>query len=438
METNNNGRLWHILFSGVLAVILGIGLAESTYAQHPVSPKIYLSESKSSDVAVIDTKEDKVIKRIPVRKGAHGVAITPDGTRVFVSSDESNVITVIDATTDEVIGVIPTGKAPHGLIVGTDGKHIYATVFGDDQILEINTQTLKVERTFAAPSPHNLALSPDNRTLYFAAQKPGKTGIGKIDLEAGKLVQLVNTQTVPRSLNVSPDGSKLCATQFDRNEVEVFMTNPFEKFLTVEVGASPHHTIFTPDGKIVLVGNQISNDLALIDTKTWKVVGKIAVGQKPHWIAPTSDSKYAYVTDEASNEVSFVDLEEKKLERTIVVGVAPRKIVIQPGTVPEDEESEQHSENSVTSKEEKHVIVKLEGYPPRFIPATVVVVAETTIDWINEGKIVHTVTDENASWDSGSLRPGEKFSKKFEVKGTFPYYCIPHRSMGMVGTIVVK
>ncbi|HJW28833.1 MAG TPA: hypothetical protein VJ508_06225, partial [Saprospiraceae bacterium] len=289
METNNNGRIVRTLFSGVFSLFLGIGLAGTTFAQDRGFPKIYFGESQSSDVAVMDTKDNKVVKRIPVQKGVHGIAITPDGSRVFVSSDESSAITAIDATTDEVIGTIPTGKAPHGLIAGTDGKHIYAAVFGADQILEINTRTLNVERTFTAPSPHNLALSPDSRTLYFAAQKPGKTGIGTIDLQTGRFVQLVNTETVPRSLNVSSDGRVLSVTQFDRNEVEVFTTNPLEKSSTVEVGASPHHTIFTPDGKLVLTVNQVSNDLALIDTRTWKVVGKIAVGQKPHWIAPTTD-----------------------------------------------------------------------------------------------------------------------------------------------------
>lgn len=40
-------------------------------------------------------------------------------------------------------------------------------------------------------------------------------------------------------------------------------------------------------------------------------------------------------------------------------------------------------------------------------------------------------------WDSGVLNePGASFSYTFQVKGTYNYYCIPHKSLGMVGRIV--
>lgn len=41
-----------------------------------------------------------------------------------------------------------------------------------------------------------------------------------------------------------------------------------------------------------------------------------------------------------------------------------------------------------------------------------------------------------APFDSGVLSQGE-FEHTFEVPGTYDYYCIPHKSMGMVGRIVV-
>ena len=82
--------------------------------------------------------------------------------------------------------------------------------------------------------------------------------------------------------------------------------------------------------------------------------------------------------------------------------------------------------------------VKIQGPPPRFVPATVTVDPGTTIEWVNNGTGIHTVTDDEGAWDSGSLSPGEKYSRQFTRKGTFSYYCIPHRSMGMVGTIIVR
>ncbi|MFB6068918.1 MAG: plastocyanin/azurin family copper-binding protein [Halobacterium sp.] len=42
------------------------------------------------------------------------------------------------------------------------------------------------------------------------------------------------------------------------------------------------------------------------------------------------------------------------------------------------------------------------------------------------------------AWNSGTLsEAGATFEHTFEVKGTYDYFCIPHKSLGMVGRIVV-
>lgn len=41
-------------------------------------------------------------------------------------------------------------------------------------------------------------------------------------------------------------------------------------------------------------------------------------------------------------------------------------------------------------------------------------------------------------WDSGTLsEEGATFSHTFEIEGTYDYYCIPHKTLEMVGRIVV-
>jgi plastocyanin len=84
----------------------------------------------------------------------------------------------------------------------------------------------------------------------------------------------------------------------------------------------------------------------------------------------------------------------------------------------------------------KVVVIKMEGY--HFKPDKITIEPGTTVEWINTGKIVHTVTDDNDTWDSGGVKPGEKFSHRFDEKGTFKYYCIPHEEAQMLGTVIVK
>jgi len=432
----------------LLSIVLGCLMSASAFSVS-ANPKAYVAEFGANSVAVIDSKDNQILKQIPVPNGAHGLVVLPDGSRVFVSSDESSVISVIDTVQDEVIAKIPTGKAPHGLVASSDGQHVFAAIFGDNQVVDINAKSLKIERTFDVPAPHNIAVSSDNRTIYAASQQQSQSGIAQIDVVSGKMIGLERTDKVPRSLNLSPDGSTLTLTQFDHQDLQVYSTHPFHFLTNVDVGESPHHTIFTPDGKLVLVCNQVTNDLILIDAKTWKVAGKIAVGKKPHWIAPSSDGEYAYVTDEASNQVSFVDLAERKVEATIDVAAGPRKIAIQPGKIAEmasDEKMEgTMSDNKMNGSSQPikkmsgdRITVKMEGPPQRFEPQTLEIKAGTIVEWVNMGTKVHTVTAENKDWDSGSLSPGEKYAKEFDQKGTYKYYCVPHRDIGMIGTIVVK
>lgn len=48
------------------------------------------------------------------------------------------------------------------------------------------------------------------------------------------------------------------------------------------------------------------------------------------------------------------------------------------------------------------------------------------------------IPEDAETWDSGVLsEPGATFSRTFEVEGTYDYYCLPHRSSGMIGRVVV-
>lgn len=58
-----------------------------------------------------------------------------------------------------------------------------------------------------------------------------------------------------------------------------------------------------------------------------------------------------------------------------------------------------------------------------------------TITWMNDDNMIHTVTADDGSFNSGDIQVGSSFSKTFNSTGTFPYHCIYHS--GMTGTIIV-
>ncbi|MDX1674974.1 MAG: plastocyanin/azurin family copper-binding protein [Longimicrobiales bacterium] len=74
-----------------------------------------------------------------------------------------------------------------------------------------------------------------------------------------------------------------------------------------------------------------------------------------------------------------------------------------------------------------------------FSPPDVTIEPGTTVRWVNESGIFHTVTpDGHTEWASADLSDGTTFEHTFNTEGTFPYYCEPHVGQGMTGTITVE
>lgn len=64
----------------------------------------------------------------------------------------------------------------------------------------------------------------------------------------------------------------------------------------------------------------------------------------------------------------------------------------------------------------------------------------TSVRWRNTTSSFHTVTPDNhtawVAWQTSG--PDETFQVRFDQTGTYPYYCMPHRGLGMTGTIIVE
>lgn len=102
--------------------------------------------------------------------------------------------------------------------------------------------------------------------------------------------------------------------------------------------------------------------------------------------------------------------------------------------------------------------------PTEFEPQTLTIEAGTEVVWKNTSSRGHTVTayenaipDEAAffatggfesqsaardAWNTlgedGIIGPGQTFTHTFEIPGRYDYFCIPHESMEMYGSIVVE
>jgi plastocyanin len=71
-----------------------------------------------------------------------------------------------------------------------------------------------------------------------------------------------------------------------------------------------------------------------------------------------------------------------------------------------------------------------------FNPTPKTITIGTTITWTNKDNMDHTVTSNNAIFQSGVLSNGATFNFKFTTAGTYDYHCTIHS--GMTGRIIVQ
>ncbi len=72
----------------------------------------------------------------------------------------------------------------------------------------------------------------------------------------------------------------------------------------------------------------------------------------------------------------------------------------------------------------------------QFSPATLTVPKGTTVTWINQDDMVHTVTSAAQVFSSASLETDDSFSYTFTTPGTYTYYCKLHPRM--TATVIVQ
>lgn len=113
---------------------IAVGLHPTAILWDEDRSRLYVAETNSDSVAVIDTRDDTVIQRIqlqPFERPAAGIAptalaISPDGATLYVACGGINAIAVVDTDRGTLRGLIPTAWYPNALAMSPNGETLAA------------------------------------------------------------------------------------------------------------------------------------------------------------------------------------------------------------------------------------------------------------------------------------------------------------------------
>jgi YVTN family beta-propeller protein len=105
---------------------------------NPAGTRVYVANSGSNNISVIDTTSNTVINTVDVGEKPGHLAGNPAGTRIYVANSGSNNISVIDTTSNTVINTVDVGEKPAHLAVNPAGTRVYVTNSASNSICVID------------------------------------------------------------------------------------------------------------------------------------------------------------------------------------------------------------------------------------------------------------------------------------------------------------
>lgn len=89
-------------------------------------------------------------------------------------------------------------------------------------------------------------------------------------------------------------------------------------------------------------------------------------------------------------------------------------------------DNEEFNPNNATTIHPVNMSLQL---PSGYSPDELTVRAGDTVMWKNVDNLVHTVTAQDNSFDSGIIQPNQTYTRVFNTPGRYPYYCTIHPQM---------
>ncbi|MEW2633733.1 hypothetical protein AB0903_19255 [Streptomyces sp. NPDC048389] len=293
--------------------------------------RVYVPNTNSNTVSVIDPETYKVVDTIPVGVQPQHVVPSWDLKTLWVNNNRGHTLTPIDPATGEAgkpvdvhdpynLYFTPNGKYavvmasldrelvfrdPHTMEIkhtepvscygvnhadfSADGRYFIVSCEFSAELLKVDTETMKViaqqKLPFEGAMPQDVKLSPDGKTFYIADMMAHGVWV----LDGAKFTQpkLLPTGKGAHGLYISRDSKEMYIPNRGEGSVSVFdfAKDDLTKKWWLPDGGSPDMGGVSADGKVLWLSGRYDAEVYAIDTGTGEQLARIPVGSGPHGLA---------------------------------------------------------------------------------------------------------------------------------------------------------
>jgi DNA-binding beta-propeller fold protein YncE len=309
--------LYRRLFLAAALLLLGVAARSVPAAAAGLA---FVLNSGDASMSVLDVAQGTELRRVPLLREPHHMALTPDHKSLLVGDTSGNTLFFIDPATGAVQRQMPMSD-PYQLQFSPNAKFLVVNGLARNQVDIYDAGTFALLHRIPIRSmPSHLNFSPDSRTVYVSLQQTN--ALAAIDLASGKVLW-------DRKVGETPAGvlwhsGKLLVANMGGDGLAVVDPADGRVLRRVLTGRGAHNLFIPADGKVIYVCNRVDGSIAVLDPKTLIMERRFRVPGGPDDMDFAPDGKI-WATLRFAHRVAIIDPASGKYT-TIAVGRSPHGI----------------------------------------------------------------------------------------------------------------
>ncbi|WP_338025787.1 YncE family protein [Acidibrevibacterium fodinaquatile] len=280
----------------------------------------FVIDSGAAAISLVDVTTLQEIRRVPVLREPHHMALTPDHRFLLIGDTVGNQLIFCDPISGEIVRRVAMPD-PYQLQFSPDGKTLVVTELARNRVDIYDADSYHLRFRLALASlPSHINFSPDSKTAFVSVQQSNR--LVAIALASGDVRWNVATEDTPAGV-LWLNGRVLVAVMGGNG---LAVVNPATGAIErrVMTGRGAHNLFLSPDGKTLYVTNRVDGTIAVLDAKTLVVAREITLPGGPDDLDFAPDGKL-WVTRRFAHSVAVLDPESGKYA-IIEVGRSPHGI----------------------------------------------------------------------------------------------------------------
>jgi YVTN family beta-propeller protein len=276
---------------------------------NPVTDRVYVANTNSGTVSVLDGKSDAIVATVNVGKRPYVLAANPAENKVYVSNTFSDLLTIIDGTTNTT-STVKTGSAD---AIGIDSKRnrVYLLGYEASSLTVLNGVDNSLSKV-PAGAMHLWSMELDEAAAMLYVTRIGNGDVVAIDTHTHSLMP-IGTGQLPCAIAANEKTRVLYVANCGDDSITVIDETKRVAVKTVHVGSHPQAIAVDAKNDLIYVANTHGNSVTVIDGSGNTVMATLPAGTNPYAMALDPGSGTLYVAN--LGEPSFTRIEPSRLPK---------------------------------------------------------------------------------------------------------------------------